>query len=871
MAIDQSDCCIFLQGTLNIIIFFHLKPRSAALKCDNSNIQIVLLLDAAIKEGHPPVCSVLVAWNPNLLSSVLQSCQNNSVEVAKANKVLSYLMYKDIAYRDHILLSVAKTFHSEGMKLLTPNSDYEEYSKRFLRNVNIMRYLLSCDPSRGSTSSLHASRTAYTNNNDSARLRLDTLLSRNESNSSEKLLSHRYTVEPENVERINLEVHGLWSVLESWMEILQHEVKSSQSYSPVSEIEGDTLSLLKAEACDLRASATSSPCRRRSSMSRGSANLERLRWSQPALQFTILSEDGMENPDTEEMVTGCTSDHGEGDEEAKGEIALSHTALVGSEWVDIQEAGSCSLEESDVLGRLVNEVTDCSIGAGECSTSAGTQNIESSAVDVTSTSMPSLSVNVDNSESPVDVNQVMDMTGDRLCCLIHGYFLFCQGQSTWKKLKGKMSSFNVFIKKYEEILLLLVSRKPQLIFEHFSFILESPILLTQFLPAIHCQPLADRQKWFYEQLHATKNDTAVDDSNVLNIARESLLNTSCKILADREDTILKENLSIRFIGEEGMGVGVTREWFDLLVKEILNPDCALFTLSNDGSTFQPCSNSFVNPDHLNYFTFAGRIMGLALYHKHLITAYFTRSFYKHILGIPVSYKDVESIDPEYSKSLQWLLDNRIDNLEGLDITFSVNTDAFGQTQEVELKPGGQSIPVTDENKLEYVQLAADLRMTKAIRHQVFAFLKGFYEFVPHSLVSLFDEYELELIMCGIPDDLDLEDWKSNTAYQAGYTAESETILWFWEVVEELTKEEQVKLLQFVTGTSRVPWGGFSNLASGETGSLFTIVRTDGSVDSLPTASTCFNMIKFPEYPSKDVISLKLRTAISCGSQGFEFA
>lgn len=116
-----------------------------------------------------------------------------------------------------------------------------------------------------------------------------------------------------------------------------------------------------------------------------------------------------------------------------------------------------------------------------------------------------------------------------------------------------------------------------------------------------------------------------------------------------------------------------KEWFDQLSAEVLNPNYALFIQSADGATFQPNSNSDVNPDHLSYFHFSGRMMALAIYHQHLLNVYFTRSFYKHILGlffiqgffinhanfifegIPVSYKDVESIDPDFAKSLQVLL------------------------------------------------------------------------------------------------------------------------------------------------------------------------------------------------------------------------
>lgn len=67
-------------------------------------------------------------------------------------------------------------------------------------------------------------------------------------------------------------------------------------------------------------------------------------------------------------------------------------------------------------------------------------------------------------------------------------------------------------------------------------------------------------------------------------------------------------------------------------------------------------------------------------------------------GIPVNYQDVSSIDPEYAKNLQWILDNDISDL-GLELTFSVETDVFGAMEEVPLKPGGSGIQVTQDNKV----------------------------------------------------------------------------------------------------------------------------------------------------------------------------
>ncbi|MCO5610566.1 hypothetical protein L7F22_064805 [Adiantum nelumboides] len=86
---------------------------------------------------------------------------------------------------------------------------------------------------------------------------------------------------------------------------------------------------------------------------------------------------------------------------------------------------------------------------------------------------------------------------------------------------------------------------------------------------------------------------------------------------------------------------------------MFNPDYALFQpCAADRTTYQPNRASAVNPDHLSYFRFVGRVIGKAIYDGRLLDAYFTRSFYKHILGKPVDYRDLEAVDPEYYKSLE---------------------------------------------------------------------------------------------------------------------------------------------------------------------------------------------------------------------------
>uniref|UniRef100_A0A8C3J9C6 E3 ubiquitin-protein ligase HACE1 n=1 Tax=Calidris pygmaea TaxID=425635 RepID=A0A8C3J9C6_9CHAR len=474
-------------------------------------------------------------------------------------------------------------------------------------------------------------------------------------------------------------------------------------------------------------------------------------------------------------------------------------------------------------------------------------------------------------EACADCQDVISMTANRLSAVIQAFYMCCSCQMP----QGMTSPrFIEFVCKHDDVLKCFVNRNPKIIFDHFHFLLECPELMSRFMHIIKAQPFKDRCEWFYEHLHAGQPDSdmvhrPVNENDILLVHRDSIFRSSCEVVSKANCAKLKQGIAVRFHGEEGMGQGVVREWFDILSSEIVNPDYALFTQSADGTTFQPNSNSSVNPDHLNYFRFAGQILGLALNHRQLVNIYFTRSFYKHILGIPVNYQDVASIDPEYAKNLQWILDNDISDL-GLELTFSVETDVFGAMEEVPLKPGGASILVTQENKAEYVQLVTELRMTRAIQPQINAFLQGFHMFIPPSLIQLFDEYELELLLSGMPE-IDVNDWLKNTEYTSGYERGDQVIQWFWDVVEELTQEERVLLLQFVTGSSRVPHGGFAHIMGGSGLQNFTIAAVPYTANLLPTSSTCINMLKLPEYPSKEILKDRLLVALHCGSYGYTMA
>ena len=149
---------------------------------------------------------------------------------------------------------------------------------------------------------------------------------------------------------------------------------------------------------------------------------------------------------------------------------------------------------------------------------------------------------------------------------------------------------------------------------------------------------------------------------------------------------------------------------------------------------------------------------MAVYHGKLLDGFFIRPFYKMMLGKPIELKDMESVDTEYFNSLIWIKENDPSELE---LTFQVDEENFGQTVSVELRAGGKDTRVTNDNKDEYIQLVIEWRFINRVRKQMDQFLAGFNELVPLNLIKIFDEGELELLMCGI-GSIDVKDWKNNT-------------------------------------------------------------------------------------------------------------
>ncbi|EAQ83760.1 hypothetical protein CHGG_10164 [Chaetomium globosum CBS 148.51] len=396
------------------------------------------------------------------------------------------------------------------------------------------------------------------------------------------------------------------------------------------------------------------------------------------------------------------------------------------------------------------------------------------------------------------------------------------------------SLFFTFTEDHRRILNELVRQNPKLMSGTFSLLVKNPKVLE----------FDNKRNYFNRSVHAKTGQQQRPQYQPLQLSvrRDQVFHDSFKSLYFKSGPEMKfGKLNIRFHGEEGVDAGgVTREWFQVLARQMFDPNYALFIpVSSDRTTFHPNKLSGINDEHLMFFKFIGRIIGKALYEGRLLDCYFSRAVYKRILGKPVSVKDMESFDPDYYKSLVWMLENDITDI--IVETFSVEDDEFGVTKVVDLIENGRNIPVTEDNKHEYVRLIVEHKLLSSVKEQMENFLKGFHDIIPEDLIAIFTEQELELLISGLPD-IDVDDWKSNTEYH-NYTAASQQIQWFWRGE-----------LEGMNGVNR-----------------FNIHRDYGNKERLPSSHTCFNQLDLPEYESYDILRSQLLKAITAGNDYFGFA
>ena len=359
------------------------------------------------------------------------------------------------------------------------------------------------------------------------------------------------------------------------------------------------------------------------------------------------------------------------------------------------------------------------------------------------------------------------------------------------------------------------------------------------------------------------------------IVEESMEHLSCMALKH-----LHLMIRIHFIEESGVDAGgLQREWFMLLNERLVDPELGLFRcVHRADQTFYLNATSRVDngPDHLIYYYATGRLVGRALLEGTVLNFHLCVPLLKLVLGVPVTFDDLQYYDDEMYRSLVWLLTH--DGVDALGLDFTVDErvandgDGDGETaaaatRVVELVPNGSTIAVTDANKHQYVDRKFKYLLFESVADQLHAFLKGVYEVIPPPLLMLFDYEELDYVLCGT-QEIDVDDWEAHTQISSSLRG-TKTLQWFWQVVREMPNASRRRLLQFATGCSRVPLVGFKALTSYD-GRLckFTLEGTPYEECMYIRGHACFNRIDLPLYTDRDELQRILYATLDTDIYGF---
>ncbi|MGH0119846.1 UNVERIFIED_CONTAM: hypothetical protein FKN15_043279 [Acipenser sinensis] len=400
------------------------------------------------------------------------------------------------------------------------------------------------------------------------------------------------------------------------------------------------------------------------------------------------------------------------------------------------------------------------------------------------------------------------------------------------------------------------------------------------------------------------------------INREELLKQAESVMQDLGSS--RAMLEIQYENEVGTGLGPTLEFYALVSQELQRSDLGLWrgeevALSNPKGSQEGTKYVFnsrglfavpfgrtTKPAHIAKikmkFRFLGKLMAKAIMDFRLLDLPLGLPFYKWMLRheSSVSSHDLINIDPGVAKSIHHLEDiirqkkkleqDRTQSRESLQQSLeSLNMNGCSVEDlgldftlpgfpNIELKKGGKDVPVNIHNLEEYLRLVVYWTLNEGVSRQFESFREGFESVFPLQHLQYFYPEELDQLLCGSKS----ETWDVKTLMDCcrpdhGYTHDSRAVKFLFEILSSFDAEHQRLFLQFVTGSPRLPVGGFRSLNPPLTIVRKTFESTENPDDFLPSVMTCVNYLKLPDYSSIDIMRQKLLIAAREGQQSFHLS
>uniref|UniRef100_A0A8C1B756 HECT and RLD domain containing E3 ubiquitin protein ligase 3 n=1 Tax=Cyprinus carpio carpio TaxID=630221 RepID=A0A8C1B756_CYPCA len=330
---------------------------------------------------------------------------------------------------------------------------------------------------------------------------------------------------------------------------------------------------------------------------------------------------------------------------------------------------------------------------------------------------------------------------------------------------------------------------------------------------------------------------------VLHVRRNLLVSDALRELTVYSDVDLKKPLKVIFDGEEAVDAGgVTKEFFLLLLKELMDPIYGMFTQYSESNLLWFSDKCFV--EH-NWFHLIGIICGLAIYNSTVVDLHFPLVLYKKLLNVSPTLDDLKELSPTEGRSLQQLLEYEGDVEETFCLNFAVKRE-----KEKELI---KMYFLCSSLRKEFVHAYLQYVFSDSVQEQYLAFSSGFLKVCGGEILSLFQPSELMAMVVG-NNNYNWEEMEKNASYKGTFSASHPTVKMFWEVFHEFPLEKKKQFLLFLTGSDRIPIHGMASLR-------IVIQSTAAEEHYLPVAHTCYNMLDMPCYQTKETLRHRLTQAV----------
>ncbi|KPV74163.1 uncharacterized protein RHOBADRAFT_54018 [Rhodotorula graminis WP1] len=414
------------------------------------------------------------------------------------------------------------------------------------------------------------------------------------------------------------------------------------------------------------------------------------------------------------------------------------------------------------------------------------------------------------------------------------------------------------------------------------------------------------QKWVGQ----TRSDTSRRDENLgflgrlprqkVRISRDRILESAYKVFELYGSS--RASLEVEFFDEVGSGLGPTLEFYALVSKEFARKTLGLwregdhadksdYVHTRTGLFPMPLADSTTDAGKkvLRVFRILGQFVAKAMMDTRIIDVNFSRTLMRLVLeqDVPLSIASVTAVDPELGSSLSHLQeyvaakdeieadeaaseDDRRSKLDAVQVRGATVADLVLDFtlpgRNIELKEGGAEIPVTLDNLAEYIDLVIEWTLKRGIEAQVAEFQRGFSTVFPVRDLQTFTPAELVMMTAAVEEDWTVETLTNSAKADHGFTMDSRPVRDFLSIMADFSAEERREFLSFITGSPRLPIGGFGALSP-----PLTIVRKDGGDAALPSVMTCVNYVKLPNYSSRAVVRERILMAVREGADGFHLS